>query len=64
MIPVHIVLGIRRMQMKESSGGVEFKYDIYLMHYKNLYKCYKVPTPSTAIKKEKYCINYTRRRDK
>jgi hypothetical protein len=41
MIPVP---GIGGREMKESSGGGEFKY---LIHSKKLCKCYNVPTLST-----------------
>jgi hypothetical protein len=34
--------------MKESSGGGEFNM-IYLIHCKNLCKCYSVPSPNTII---------------
>jgi hypothetical protein len=51
MIPVETVPGIRGGGMGNSSGGGELK-KIYLIHYKNLCKCYNVPIPSTTIKKK------------
>jgi hypothetical protein len=48
MIPVETVPGIRGGEMKEIRRG-EFSM-IYLIHCKNLCKCYIVPTHSTTIK--------------
>jgi hypothetical protein len=48
VIPVETVLGIRRGGMKESSGRVNSSMT-YLIHWKNLYKCYNVPTPNTTM---------------
>jgi hypothetical protein len=45
MIPVETVPGIRAGEMKDSSGGGEFKHD-NLKHNKNLYKCCNVPHPA------------------
>jgi hypothetical protein len=50
MIPVETLPGMGGREMKDSSGGGEFKYDIYLIHCKVLCKCYNVPPPSTTIK--------------
>jgi hypothetical protein len=49
MIPVETVPGISGGGMKESSRGVNSSM-IYLTHFKNLCKCYKVPLPSTIKK--------------
>jgi hypothetical protein len=46
MIPVETVLGM---------GGEGNSSMIYLIHCKNLCKCYNVPTPNTTIKKEQKC---------
>jgi hypothetical protein len=51
MTLVETVPGIRRGEMKESSGGFEFR--IYLVHCKNLCKCYNVSPSSTTIKHKK-----------
>jgi hypothetical protein len=50
-IPVETVPGIGEEGM-EGSGEVNSSM-IYLIHYKNLYKCYNVPPPSTIKKKTK-----------
>jgi hypothetical protein len=47
MIAVETVPGIRRGGMKESSG-VNLSM-IYLIHCKNLSKCYNVPPPSIIM---------------
>jgi hypothetical protein len=49
MISVETVPGIGGDRMKESSGGAEFKYDIFDPCY--IYKCYNIPQPSTIMKK-------------
>jgi hypothetical protein len=46
MIPVETVPGVRGGRMRERSAGGE-----YLIHYKNLCKCYNIVTPSTEILK-------------
>jgi hypothetical protein len=53
MIPVETVPGVRGGGMKETGGGGEFKYDVFV---KNVYecKCHNVPPPSTI--KEKILI--------
>jgi hypothetical protein len=50
MITVETVPGIDGGGMKESSGGVNSSM-IYLIHCKNLCKCYNVPPPCAKIKK-------------
>jgi hypothetical protein len=45
MIPVETVPGIREGGIKENGGGVNSSM-IYLIHYKNLCKCYSVPHPT------------------
>jgi hypothetical protein len=45
MIPVETVPGIRGGEMWESSGRVN-SCKIYLLHCKNLCKCYNVPHPA------------------
>jgi hypothetical protein len=45
MIPVEAVPGIRGGEMWESSGRVN-SCKIYLLHCKNLCKCYNVPHPA------------------
>jgi hypothetical protein len=52
MIPVETVPGVRRGGMKERSGRVNSSM-MYLIHCKNLCKCYNVPPPTTMIKKKK-----------
>jgi hypothetical protein len=49
IILVEIVSGIRRGRMNERSGGGNSSM-VYLIHCKNLCKCYSVPQPSTTIK--------------
>jgi hypothetical protein len=44
-IPVETTPGIKGGGIKESCGGGEFKY---LMHCKNLCKCYNVPPPNNT----------------
>jgi hypothetical protein len=48
MTPVEAVPGIRRREMRERRGGVNSTM-IYLIHCKNLCKCYHVPTPIRTI---------------
>jgi hypothetical protein len=65
MILVETVPGIRCGEMKERGREVEGVNSsmIYLMHCKNLCKCYNVPPPSTTIKKKKVIwYNYKRKR--
>jgi hypothetical protein len=52
MIPVETVPGIRGRGWgrKVKRGNLNI---IYLIHCKNLYKCYNIPIPSTTIKKKK-----------
>jgi hypothetical protein len=50
MIPVETVPGIKEGGMGERSGGRGNSTFIYLIHCKNLCKCYDVPTPSTIEK--------------
>jgi hypothetical protein len=50
MIPVETVPGIRGGGRGESSGGGN---QVYLIHCKNLCKCYNVPTPSTTTTTKK-----------
>jgi hypothetical protein len=47
MIPVETAPGIKE-GMGESSAGVNSSM-MYLIHCKNLHKCYNVPPPSTTI---------------
>jgi hypothetical protein len=54
MIPAETVPGIRGGWMGERSRTGDSSM-IYLIHYKNLCKCYNVPIPSTAIKKKFKC---------
>jgi hypothetical protein len=49
MIPVENVSGIREGKMRAVEGVNSSM--IYLIYCKNLCKCYNVPPPSTAIKK-------------
>jgi hypothetical protein len=51
MILVETVLGIRGVGMGERSGGGNSNV-MYLIHCKNLCKCYNVPIPSMTIKKK------------
>jgi hypothetical protein len=50
MITVKTVSGIRGGRMRERSGRGKSSM-IYLIHCKNLYKCYNVPIPCTTINK-------------
>jgi hypothetical protein len=50
MIPVETVPGIRGGGWRREVEGVNSSL-IYLIHCKNLHKCYNVPIPSTTIKK-------------
>jgi hypothetical protein len=45
MKPIETVPGIRGGEIKESSGGVNSSM-VYLIHCKNLCKCYNVPYPA------------------
>jgi hypothetical protein len=51
MLPVETVPGIMGGGMKEAVEGVNSS-TIYLIHCKNLCKCYNVPTPSTTTTKK------------
>jgi hypothetical protein len=50
MIPVETVSGIGGVGIGKAVEG-ENSSMMYLIHCKNLCKCYNVPTPSTTIKK-------------
>jgi hypothetical protein len=50
MIPVESVPGIGEERWKRAVEGVNSSM-IYLIHCKNLCKCYNVPPPSRTIKK-------------
>jgi hypothetical protein len=53
MIPVETVTGIRGVCGGEQWRG---KFNMtYLIHFKNLCKCYNVPTSSTTIIKKYLC---------
>jgi hypothetical protein len=51
MILVETAPGLRSGVGREAEGKNSSM--IYLVHCKNLCKCYNVPTPSTTIKKKK-----------
>jgi hypothetical protein len=52
MLPAVTVPGIREGRMRERSEGGN-SIMMYLIHCKNLCKCYNVPTPCTKKKKKK-----------
>jgi hypothetical protein len=60
MRPVETVPGIRGGGMGERSGGGGNSSMIYLIHCKNLCKCYDVLTPRTIFKNTTYIkVSYT-----
>jgi hypothetical protein len=52
MIPVETISGMGGVVIKERSGGSELKYDVYLIHHKNICKCHNIPPPHITIKKK------------
>jgi hypothetical protein len=52
MRPIETVPGIKGGGGRREVEGMNSSM-MYLIHFKNLYKCYNVPTPSTTIKKKK-----------
>jgi hypothetical protein len=53
MIPVETVPRIRGREDKRAVEGVNLSM-IYLIHCKNLCKCYSVPIPSTIIRRNEH----------
>jgi hypothetical protein len=55
MIPLETIPGVRVMMIGESKAGDSSM--IYLIHCKNLCKCYHIPTHSTIKNEKKFHFN-------